>query len=394
MAASTDLFERRNRARIVAVVLIAAVNYVIAVALAAVAVALSLAVLAIFKFEIWPDSLEMLELMGYGIGGICAVAFVIGFFTALVRIPSRRRDLERRVLAETGATVIADDSQREVRNLLEGLAIAAGIPPPRFAMIDDPAPNSFGVGTKPKHAIVAVTTGLCERLTRDELEAVLAYEVTRIRSYDVALASWTVALTGGAISALDSDGGLVSGIIGFVPRRVAEWLQVWALRDQGTERDRAAVRFTRNPASLLRSAREARRRHDRSRPRHPRHRAAVDRVPRAGRGRFVDACDPPAVAVLAPRRAHRRAPHARPRRPRRIRRVRRVRRVRSPRLIHDSKVPSLPSVLRTVGSADVDAADSAGDHEALDLGGPLEDRVAAFESSRRSGQRRSRASTA
>ena len=45
----------------------------------------------------------------------------------------------------------------------------------------------------------------------------------------------------------------MSGIIGFVPRRLAEWLQVWALRDQGTERDRAAVRFTRNPASLLRA---------------------------------------------------------------------------------------------------------------------------------------------
>jgi heat shock protein HtpX len=253
VAASTDLFERRNRARIAAVVLIAAVNYVIAVALAAVAVALGLVLLAIFKLEIWPDSVAMLELMGWGIGGICAIAFVIGFFTALVRIPTRRRDLERRVLAETGATVITDDSHKEVRNLLEGLAIAAGIPPPRFAVIEDPAPNSFGIGTKPEHAIVAVTTGLCEQLSRDELEAVLAYEVTRIRSYDVALASWTVALTGGAISALDSDGGLLSGIIGFVPRRIAEWLQVWALRDQGTERDRAAVRFTRNPASLLRA---------------------------------------------------------------------------------------------------------------------------------------------
>ena len=64
MAASTDLFERRNRARIAAVVLIAAVNYVISVALAAVAVALSLVLLAIFKLEIWPDSVEMLELMG------------------------------------------------------------------------------------------------------------------------------------------------------------------------------------------------------------------------------------------------------------------------------------------------------------------------------------------
>jgi heat shock protein HtpX len=253
VAASTDLFERRNRGRIVAVVLVAACNYVLAVALAAVAVALGLTLLAIFKLQIWPDSVAMLELMGYGIGGICALAFVIGFFTAIVRIPTRRRDLERRVLAETGATVITDDSHTEVRNLLEGLAIAAGITPPRFAVIDDPAPNSFGVGTKPKHAIVAVTTGLYEKLTRDELEAVLAYEVTRIRSYDVALASWTVALTGGAISALDSDGGVFSGVIGFIPRRIAESLQVWALRDQGTERDRAAVRFTRNPASLLRA---------------------------------------------------------------------------------------------------------------------------------------------
>lgn len=251
--ASTDLFERRNRARTVVVVLISACNYVLAVALAAVAIALSLVLLAILKLEIWPDRLEVWELMGYGIGGICALAFVIGFCTALVRIPYARRTLERRVLAETGATVVADDSHREVRNLLEGLAIAAGIPPPRFAVVSEPAPNSFGVGTQAAHAIVAITTGLSDQLTRDELEAVLAYEVTRIRSYDVALASWTVALTGGAISALDGDGGVVSGIIGFVPRRLAEWLQVWALRDQGIERDRAAVRFTRNPASLVRA---------------------------------------------------------------------------------------------------------------------------------------------
>jgi heat shock protein HtpX len=253
VAAATDLFAKRNRARIVAVLLIAVCNYVLAVALAAVAVALTLVLLAIFKLEIWPDSVAMLEVMGYGIAGICAVAFVVGLLTALVRIPFARRTLERRVLAETGATVITDDSHQQIRNLLEGLAIAAGIPPPRFAVIDDPAPNSFGVGTKPKRAIVAVTTGLTDLLTRDELEAVLAYEVTRIRSYDVALSSWTVALTGGAISALEGDGGIVSGIVGFIPRRFSEWLQVWALRDQGTERDRAAIRFTRNPASLVRA---------------------------------------------------------------------------------------------------------------------------------------------
>ena len=126
---------------------------------------------------------------------------------------------------------------------------------PRFAVIDDPAPNSFGVGTRPTRTIVGVTTGLSDTLSRDELEAILAYEVSRIRSWDVALASWTVALTGGAITALDSSGdtGMFKGVIGWLPRRFAEWLQVWALRDQGIERDRAGVRFTRNPASLIRA---------------------------------------------------------------------------------------------------------------------------------------------
>ncbi len=253
MAASSDLFARRNRARIVAVVVVAALNYMLSVALGAVAATLALVLLTLFNFEIFPDSVEMLKWFGYGIGAICALAFVVGFVIALVRIPFARRSLERRVLDETGAVIVGDDSHREIRNLLDGLAIAAGIPPPRVAVVDDPAPNSFGVGTRPENAVVAVTSGLSELLTRDELEAVLAYEVTRIRSYDVALASWTVALTGGAISALDTDAGPISAVIGFVPRRVAEALQVWALRDQGTERDRAAVRFTRNPASLIRA---------------------------------------------------------------------------------------------------------------------------------------------
>jgi heat shock protein HtpX len=99
-----------------------------------------------------------------------------------------------------------------------------------------------------------VTTGLTKTLSRDELEAILAYEVSRIASWDIALASWTVALTSGAISAVDaSDDNVLKGVLGYLPRRLGEWLQVWALRDQGVERDRAAIRFTRNPASLIKA---------------------------------------------------------------------------------------------------------------------------------------------
>jgi len=254
MSDTSDLFARRNRSRIVALVVLATVNYMLAIALAAVAVVVGTVVVFLFNAGDFVDFGDI-KWIGIGIGGIAAVSFAIGLVLALVRIPFARRRLERQVLAETGATISDGSDDVQVRNLLEGLAIAADIPPPRFAVIDDPAPNSFGVGTRPATAIVGITTGLQQALSRDELEAVLAYEVSRIRSWDVALSSWTVALTGGAIAAVDSDDGehLLKAILGWPVRRFGEWLQVWALRDQGVERDREAVRFTRNPRSLVRA---------------------------------------------------------------------------------------------------------------------------------------------
>lgn len=255
MADRIELFERRNRLRIVALVLLATLNYILAVVMAAIAVGVGIALAIVFYGgDVFSDT-DAFVFFAIGVAAVAAVSAVIGILVGLVRIPFLRRRLERRVLTETGARVIGADEQTEVRNLLEGLAIASGLPPPRVAVIDDPAPNSFGVGTRPSNTIVGITTGLGELLSRDELEAVLAYEVSRIRSWDVALSSWTVALTSGAISAVDdpNDDQVLKALFGFVPRRLAESLQVWALRDQGVERDRVAVQFTRNPASLVRA---------------------------------------------------------------------------------------------------------------------------------------------
>jgi heat shock protein HtpX len=144
--------------------------------------------------------------------------------------------------------VVTGEQHVRVRNLLEGLAIAAHIPPPRFAVIGELAPNSFAVGTRPRNALVAVTTGAINTLSRDELEAILAYEVSRIGSWDVALTSWTVALTGAAMSEVQSG---FARFIGFIPYHGSLLLQRWALRDSASARDRAAVRFTRNPLSLI-----------------------------------------------------------------------------------------------------------------------------------------------
>jgi heat shock protein HtpX len=254
MANSTDLFARRNRLRIIAVVVLATINYMLAVALAAVAVTLGFIIAAMFNFDIFPSDGDEAKIISIGIGAIVVLSFVVGLLVALFKIPFARRRLERQVLRETGATIADGDAHREVKNLLEALAIPADIDPPRFAVIDDPAPNSFGVGTRPSKSIIGVTTGLSAVLSRDELEAVLAYEVSRIKSWDIALSSWTVALTGGAISAADSDDDqILRALFGFVPRKLGEMLQVWALRDQGKERDRTAVQFTRNPLSLIRA---------------------------------------------------------------------------------------------------------------------------------------------
>jgi heat shock protein HtpX len=255
MADRIELFERRNRLRIVALVVLATLNYIVAVVMAAIALGLGVGLAIVFQGgDAFADA-DTLPFFAVGLAVVVGGSIVIGVLVGLFRIPFLRRSLERRVLQETGARIVAPDEQTEVRNLLEGLAIASGLPPPRVVVIDDAAPNSFGVGTRPSRTVVGITTGLSERLSRDELEAVLAYEVSRIRSWDVALSSWTVALTSGAISAVDDpdDDSFLKAVLGFVPRRLAEWLQVWALRDQGVERDRVAVQFTRNPASLIRA---------------------------------------------------------------------------------------------------------------------------------------------
>jgi heat shock protein HtpX len=249
--APSGSFARRNQARISLLLLLATVNYVLAAIIAAVVATVGFVLLAIFNLDVLPSDATEAKYIGIGILVLIVLAVPVGALLALVRIPRQRRVLEERVLAETGARVDESDEHVRVRNLLEGLAIAADLPAPRFAVIDDPAPNSFGVGTRPGNTIIGVTTGLIDKLARDELEAILAYEVSRIEGWDIALSSWTVALTAGAISTLEADDA--KKLFGFFSIRAAERLQVWALRDQGQLRDRHAIHFTRNPRALVRA---------------------------------------------------------------------------------------------------------------------------------------------
>ena len=79
---------------------------------------------------------------------------------------------------------------------------------PRLYIIDDPAPNAFATGRNPKHAAIAVTTGLLEKMNRVELEGVLAHELSHIKNYDILVSTLAVTMVG--VVALLSDIGSAS----------------------------------------------------------------------------------------------------------------------------------------------------------------------------------------
>src|SRR5262249_56002636 len=89
-----------------------------------------------------------------------------------------------------------EGGSRRYHNLVEGLCIAAGLPKPRLYVVDDPAPNAFATGRNPKHAALAVTTGLLNTMNRVELEGVIAHELSHVKNYDILVTTIAVTAVG------------------------------------------------------------------------------------------------------------------------------------------------------------------------------------------------------
>lgn len=100
------------------------------------------------------------------------------------------------VLAMHHAQPVEMKSNPELYRIMENLTIAAGLPMPRFFLIEDPSPNAFATGRDPKHAIVVVTRGLIERLDRSEIEGVLSHELSHIGNRDMLVSTVAVVLVG------------------------------------------------------------------------------------------------------------------------------------------------------------------------------------------------------
>src|SRR6185436_6658064 len=89
------------------------------------------------------------------------------------------------VLSVSGAREITDDTAPQVLNVVREMAIAANVPMPKVYLIDDTAPNAFATGRDPQHASVAITTGLLQKLDREELQGVLGHELSHVRNLDI-----------------------------------------------------------------------------------------------------------------------------------------------------------------------------------------------------------------
>ena len=127
------------------------------------------------------------------------LAIIVSLFMSLISYYQG----DKVALTSTGAKPLDKEANLEIYRLVENLCITAGLPTPKVYVINDPAPNAFATGRDPQHASIALTTGLIEKLTRPEIEGVIAHELSHIKNYDIRLMMVVIVLVG--IVAILSD---------------------------------------------------------------------------------------------------------------------------------------------------------------------------------------------
>ncbi len=193
------------------------------------------------------------------------------------------------VLAVAGAKPLQHADDPELFNVVEEMAIAAGLPVPRVYLIRDPALNAFATGRDPQHAAVAITSGLRSQLTREELQGVIAHEMSHVRNYDIRLMLLITVLVGTVVMLCDvfwqilrwgpsrgsssrdrrdsKDGGggvivavllIIAVILAILAPILAQIIQFAVSRQREYLADAAGVELTRYPEGLASALRKIR----------------------------------------------------------------------------------------------------------------------------------------
>lgn len=144
----------------------------------------------------------LLGAVGYAIGLLTQqgpVWLVVGVGLAVVMSIGSYLYGDRIVLASTRAREVTPEEQPRLHNIVEGLAIAAGLPKPRVYVVPEQAPNAYATGRNPEHSSIAVTQGLLDTLNRVELEGVVGHEMSHILDRDILVGTIVATLVGAAV---------------------------------------------------------------------------------------------------------------------------------------------------------------------------------------------------
>ena len=184
------------------------------------------------------------------------------------------------VLAVSGAHPVDEKQAPQLMNVVREMAIAANVPMPKVYTIDDTAPNAFATGRDPQHASVAITTGLLEKLDREELQGVIGHELSHVRNFDIRF-SLVVGVMVGAIAILadfflrftfwsgvtggrrDRDSGSGGGaqaivfiaaiVLAILAPLISRFIQLAVSRQREYLADASSIELTRNPYGLERA---------------------------------------------------------------------------------------------------------------------------------------------
>ena len=187
---------------------------------------------------------------------------------------------DKLVLAASSAKEVTEDQAPQLFNVVRELTLAAGIPMPKVYIIDDTAPNAFATGRDPKHASIAITTGLLQKLDREELQGVIGHELSHVRNYDIRFSLIVGVLVGGIAllsdfflrysfffgggrrSSRDDRGGggglqiimfVVAIVLAILAPIAARAVQLAISRQREYLADASSVELTRNPHGLERA---------------------------------------------------------------------------------------------------------------------------------------------
>jgi heat shock protein HtpX len=210
-----------------------------------------------------------------GAVGVMGLALAVGAMSGIGAFFSG----DKLVLAVSGAREVDEATAPQLLNVVREIAIAANVPMPKVYIVDDTAPNAFATGRDPQHASLAITTGLLEKLDREELQGVIGHEMSHVRNLDIRF-SLIVGVMVGAIAILadfflrftfwggvsgrrsDRDSGgngiqavimIVAIVLAILAPIISRFIQLSVSRQREYLADASSVELTRNPYGLERA---------------------------------------------------------------------------------------------------------------------------------------------